>query len=122
MGLVFGATNLRTCAGMSRGDSSSFLGAYTENEAVKKNPFAPIDQTGVGQFGQIAAEKDNKSRLGIELSSSSGRRTRWWPGRCEVCHEAGWLSDAAVSRRQTIADCAGRNGRVGKRSRRGGRW
>ena len=36
--------------GMSRDDSGSFLGAYTKNEIVKKNPFASIDQTGVGQL------------------------------------------------------------------------
>jgi len=37
----FGTNDLtQTCLGMSRDDSGSFLGAYTENEIIKKNPFA----------------------------------------------------------------------------------
>ena len=64
----FGTNDLtQTCLGMSRDDSGSFLGAYTENEIIKKNPFASIDQTGVGQLVQIAAEKGNKTRPGIKL-------------------------------------------------------
>src|SRR5271169_2385222 len=54
----FGTNDLtQTCLGMSRDDSGSFLGAYTENEIIKKNPFASIDQTGVGQLIQMAVEK-----------------------------------------------------------------
>ena len=59
----FGTNDL----GMSRDDSGSFLGAYTENEIVKKNPFASIDQTGVGHLIEIAAAKGNKTRPGIKL-------------------------------------------------------
>jgi pyruvate, orthophosphate dikinase len=39
---------------MSPGDSDSFLGAYTESAMMKKNPFASINQTGVGQLVKIA--------------------------------------------------------------------
>ncbi|MEI6862022.1 MAG: pyruvate, phosphate dikinase, partial [Verrucomicrobiota bacterium] len=47
----FGTNDLtQTCLGMSRDDSGSFLGAYQESEIMKKNPFASIDQTGVGQL------------------------------------------------------------------------
>jgi pyruvate,orthophosphate dikinase len=64
----FGTNDLtQTCLGMSRDDSGSFLGAYTENEIVKKNPFASIDQTGVGQLIQIAVAKGNATRPGINL-------------------------------------------------------
>src|SRR3569833_1188495 len=45
----FGTNDLtQTCLGMSRDDSGSFLPQYQEHEIVKKNPFATIDQTGVG--------------------------------------------------------------------------
>ena len=45
----FGTNDLtQTCLGMSRDDSGTFLPPYTELEIVKKNPFASIDQTGVG--------------------------------------------------------------------------
>src|SRR5438067_4688776 len=47
----FGTNDLtQTCLGMSRDDSGSFLGPYQELEIVKKNPFATIDQAGVGQL------------------------------------------------------------------------
>ena len=59
----FGTNDLtQTCLDMSRDDSGSFLGAYTENEIVKKNPFASIDQTGVGQLIEIAAVNTAVSR------------------------------------------------------------
>ncbi len=45
----FGTNDLtQTCLGMSRDDSGTFLPHYAELEIVKKNPFASIDQTGVG--------------------------------------------------------------------------
>ena len=64
----FGTNDLtQTCLGMSRDDSGSILGAYTELEIVKKNPFATIDQAGVGQLMQIAIEKGRKTRPNIKL-------------------------------------------------------
>jgi len=64
----FGTNDLtQTCLGMSRDDSGSFLPPYTELEIVKKNPFASIDQTGVGQLMKIAVEKGNARRPGIKL-------------------------------------------------------
>ena len=53
--------------GMSRDDSGSFLPTYTELEIVKKNPFATIDQTGVGQLVDIAVTKGRQSRPDIKL-------------------------------------------------------
>ena len=51
----FGTNDLtQTALGMSRDDSGNFLLPYIENEIVKKNPFATIDQTGVGQLMKIA--------------------------------------------------------------------
>jgi pyruvate,orthophosphate dikinase len=52
---------------MSRDDSGSFLPQYAELEIVKKNPFATIDQTGVGQLVEIAVRKGRQSRPGIKL-------------------------------------------------------
>ena len=64
----FGTNDLtQTALGLSRDDSGSFLGTYTENEIVKKNPFASIDQGGVGQLVKIAVEKGNATRPGIKL-------------------------------------------------------
>jgi pyruvate,orthophosphate dikinase len=52
---------------MSRDDSGSFLGQYAELEIMKKNPFATIDQTGVGQLVEIAVAKGRRSRPDIKL-------------------------------------------------------
>ena len=84
----FGTNDLtQTCLGMSRDDSGSFLGAYTENEIVKKNPFASIDQVGVGQLIQIAAEKGNKTRPGIKLGICGEHGGD--PDSVKFCHRAG---------------------------------
>jgi pyruvate,orthophosphate dikinase len=64
----FGTNDLTQMAlGMSRDDSGSFLPAYTEAEIVKKNPFATIDQNGVGQLMKIAVEKGTQTRPDIKL-------------------------------------------------------
>ena len=64
----FGTNDLtQTCLGMSRDDSGSFLPPYTEAEVIKKNPFASIDQSGVGQLVKMAAERGNQTRPGIKL-------------------------------------------------------
>ena len=64
----FGTNDLtQTCLGMSRDDSGSFIPPYQENEIIKTNPFASIDQTGVGELMKIAVEKGNATRPGIKL-------------------------------------------------------
>ncbi|HVJ27119.1 MAG TPA: putative PEP-binding protein, partial [Vicinamibacterales bacterium] len=64
----FGTNDLtQTGLGMSRDDSGSFLPTYEELEIVKKNPFATIDQSGVGQLMQIAVDKGRKTRPDIKL-------------------------------------------------------
>jgi pyruvate,orthophosphate dikinase len=64
----FGTNDLtQTCLGMSRDDSGSFIPPYTEAEIIKKNPFASIDQTGVGQLMKIAVEKGRSTRPDIKL-------------------------------------------------------
>ena len=47
----FGTNDLtQTTLGMSRDDSGSFIPAYTELDIIDSNPFATIDQKGVGRF------------------------------------------------------------------------
>lgn len=84
----FGTNDLtQTTLGMSRDDSGSFLSTYTELEIVKKNPFASIDQTGVGQLIQIAVEKGNKTRPGIKLGICGEHGGD--PESVKFCHRAG---------------------------------
>src|SRR5207237_5074806 len=64
----FGTNDLTQMSlGMSRDDSGSFLPAYTELGIVKRNPFATIDQTGVGELMKISVEKGTKARPDIKL-------------------------------------------------------
>jgi len=64
----FGTNDLtQTGLGMSRDDSGSFLPHYAELEIVKKNPFATIDDSGVGQLVSIAVEKGRATRPGLKL-------------------------------------------------------
>jgi pyruvate,orthophosphate dikinase len=64
----FGTNDLtQTGLGMSRDDSGSFLPTYQELEIMKKNPFASLDQTGVGQLVDIAVVKGRQTRPDIKL-------------------------------------------------------
>jgi pyruvate,orthophosphate dikinase len=64
----FGTNDLtQTGLGMSRDDSGSFLPHYQELEIVKKNPFATIDDTGVGQLVAIAVTKGRTTRSNLKL-------------------------------------------------------
>ncbi len=84
----FGTNDLtQTCLGMSRDDSGSFLPPYTELEIVKKNPFASIDQTGVGQLIKIAVEKGNSTRKGIKLGICGEHGGD--PDSVKFCHRVG---------------------------------
>jgi len=84
----FGTNDLtQTCLGMSRDDSASFLGPYTEAEIVKKNPFASIDQTGVGQLVKIAVEKGRSTRPEIKLGICGEHGGD--PDSVKFCHKAG---------------------------------
>ena len=84
----FGTNDLtQTCLGMSRDDSGSFLGPYQELEIVKKNPFATIDQSGVGQLITMAVAKGNKTRPGIKLGICGEHGGD--PDSVKFCHRAG---------------------------------
>jgi len=84
----FGTNDLtQTCLGMSRDDSGSFLPPYTEAEIIKKNPFASIDQTGVGQLMKIAAEKGNLTRPGIKMGICGEHGGD--PDSVKFCHKLG---------------------------------
>jgi len=84
----FGTNDLtQTCLGMSRDDSGSFLGSYQESEIMKKNPFASIDQTGVGRLMQIAIEKGRATRPDIKLGICGEHGGD--PDSVKFCHKLG---------------------------------
>ncbi|MEI6033854.1 MAG: pyruvate, phosphate dikinase [Verrucomicrobiae bacterium] len=84
----FGTNDLtQTALGMSRDDMGSFLNAYTENEIFKKNPFATLDQGGVGQLMQIAIEKGRKTNPTIKLGICGEHGGD--PDSVKFCHKIG---------------------------------
>src|SRR5438132_12000744 len=64
----FGTNDLtQTTLGMSRDDSGSFLPAYAELDIVDTNPFASIDQRGVGKLMEMTRDLGRKTRPKIKL-------------------------------------------------------
>jgi pyruvate,orthophosphate dikinase len=84
----FGTNDLtQTALGMSRDDMGSFLGAYTESEVFAKNPFASLDQTGVGQLMEIAIAKGRKTNPKIKLGICGEHGGD--PDSVKFCHKVG---------------------------------
>ena len=84
----FGTNDLtQTALGMSRDDSGSFLGKYQELDIVKKNPFASVDQNGVGKLMQMASELGRKTRPDIKLGICGEHGGD--PESVKFCHRIG---------------------------------
>ncbi len=84
----FGTNDLtQTALGMSRDDSGSFLPNYQEEEIVTNNPFAVVDQTGVGQLMEIAATKGRSTRKNIKLGICGEHGGE--PSSVKFCHSLG---------------------------------
>jgi pyruvate,orthophosphate dikinase len=84
----FGTNDLtQTALGISRDDMGNFLMPYTENEIFKKNPFATLDVTGVGQLMRIAVEKGRTTRPNIKLGICGEHGGD--PESVKFCHKLG---------------------------------
>jgi pyruvate,orthophosphate dikinase len=84
----FGTNDLtQTALGISRDDMGSFLMPYVENEIFKKNPFATLDQTGVGQLMEIAVAKGRATRPAIKLGICGEHGGD--PDSVKFCHRIG---------------------------------
>ena len=84
----FGTNDLtQTTLGMSRDDSGSFLPRYQELEIVKQNPFASVDQNGVGRLMEIAVAGGRKTRPDIKLGICGEHGGD--PASVRFCHRIG---------------------------------
>ena len=64
----FGTNDLTQMTfGFSRDDAGKFLDSYYQNKIYESDPFAKLDQEGVGQLVKMAAEKGRKTRPDIKL-------------------------------------------------------
>jgi pyruvate,orthophosphate dikinase len=84
----FGTNDLtQTTLGMSRDDSGSFLPTYQELEIIKKNPFASVDQIGVGKLMELACQLGRKTRSDIKLGICGEHGGD--PDSVKFCHRLG---------------------------------
>jgi pyruvate,orthophosphate dikinase len=64
----FGTNDLtQTTLGISRDDAANFLEPYKRRGILAEDPFMTLDQEGVGELVQIAAERGRKTRSDIKL-------------------------------------------------------
>ena len=64
----FGTNDLtQTTMGLSRDDSSKFLGAYIDRAVIDTDPFVTIDPDGVGELVRIAAERGRSTRANLKV-------------------------------------------------------
>src|SRR5947199_4404618 len=84
----FGTNDLtQTTMGMSRDDSGSFLPAYAELDIVDANPFASIDQKGVGRLMEITRDLGRQARPNIKLGICGEHGGE--PNSVKFCHRLG---------------------------------
>jgi len=84
----FGTNDLtQTTLGMSRDDSGTFLPAYAELDIIDTNPFATIDQKGVGRLMETTRDLGRKTRPGIKLGICGEHGGE--PNSVKFCHRLG---------------------------------
>ena len=84
----FGTNDLTQMTfGFSRDDAGKFLGAYYANKIYEQDPFARLDQVGVGQLVKMAAEKGKSVRPNIKLGICGEHGGD--PSSVEFCHNVG---------------------------------
>ncbi len=84
----FGTNDLTQMTfGFSRDDAGKFLDSYYQAKIYESDPFARLDQTGVGQLVQMAAEKGRKVRPDIKLGICGEHGGD--PSSIEFCHKIG---------------------------------
>ena len=84
----FGTNDLtQTTLGMSRDDSGSFLPTYAELDIIDTNPFASIDQRGVGRLMEMTRDLGRKTRPDIKLGICGEHGGE--PNSVKFCHRLG---------------------------------
>ena len=84
----FGTNDLTQMTfGFSRDDAGKFLNYYYENKVYESDPFAHLDQNGVGKLVEMAAKLGRSTRpeLGLGICGEHGGD----PTSVEFCHKVG---------------------------------
>ena len=84
----FGTNDLTQMTfGFSRDDAGKFLGAYYDNKIYESDPFARLDQTGVGKLVDMAAKLGRATRPELHLGICGEHGGD--PSSVEFCHKVG---------------------------------
>ena len=84
----FGTNDLTQMTfGFSRDDAGKFLDAYYDAKIFENDPFAKLDQTGVGQLMEMAIEKGKKVRPSLHCGICGEHGGD--PSSVEFCHKIG---------------------------------
>ena len=84
----FGTNDLTQMTfGFSRDDAGKFLDAYYKTKIYESDPFARLDQEGVGQLVKMASEKGRATRPTIKLGICGEHGGD--PSTVEFCHKVG---------------------------------
>ena len=84
----FGTNDLTQMTyGFSRDDAGGFLSDYYEKKIFERDPFAHLDQKGVGKLIQMATELGRKTRADIKLGICGEHGGD--PSSIEFCHRVG---------------------------------
>ncbi len=84
----FGTNDLTQMTfGFSRDDAAKFLDKYYEKKIYESDPFARLDQIGVGKLVQMAADLGRKTRPEIKLGICGEHGGD--PSSVEFCHNVG---------------------------------
>ena len=84
----FGTNDLTQMTfGFSRDDAGKFLGAYYDKKIYENDPFAKVDQIGVGKLMKMAVELGKQTRPDIKLGICGEHGGD--PSSVEFCHKIG---------------------------------
>ena len=84
----FGTNDLTQMTfGFSRDDAGKFLDAYYDTKIYENDPFAKLDQVGVGKLVKIAADLGRQTRPDIKLGICGEHGGD--PSSVEFCHKVG---------------------------------
>ena len=84
----FGTNDLTQMTfGFSRDDAGKFLGAYYDKKIYENDPFAKLDQVGVGKLVKMAADLGKQTRPDIKLGICGEHGGD--PSTVEFCHRVG---------------------------------
>ena len=84
----FGTNDLTQMTfGFSRDDAGKFLDSYYENKIFESDPFARLDQDGVGKLVKMAAKLGRETRPNIKLGICGEHGGD--PSTIEFCHNVG---------------------------------